>query len=242
LKTISQQDGVTLTDLAEQTGLAPSTAHRLLTTLAARELVTISDTDQKWSIGVEALRIGVAFQRRNKIAFAGRTDMLALMESTGETVNLGLLDDDDVVFVAQVECREPIRAFFRIGERRAIHCSGIGKAMLAQMPAAKVRGLLQRHVLTRFTTNTIVDAALLSADLEQVRARGWALDNEEANLGMRCIAAPIFNEYGEANAGISLSGPAARLTPERINALGEAVRAAAGRISNSIGGHAATSA
>ena len=240
LKSLSDHDGLTLTELTEKTSLPPSTTHRLLSTLAGHDLVTVDEVSQKWSIGIEALRIGMAFQRRNKILLAGRPAMTDLMEATGETVNMAMLDGFEVVFVSQVECHEPIRAFFGIGQRRASHASGIGKALLAEMPPERIGPLLRSSPLARFTPATISDPDLLRAELETIRRRGWAIDDEEANPGMRCIAAAIFNAFGEARTGISLSGPSARLIPERLPELGAQVRATADRITRLIGGHLLT--
>ncbi len=240
LKSLSDHDGLTLTELADKTALPPSTTHRLLSTLAGHDLVTVDEVSQKWSIGIEALRIGMAFQRRNKILLAGRPAMTGLMEATGETVNLAMLDGYEVVFVSQVECHEPIRAFFGIGQRRASHASGIGKALLAEMPLERIELFLRGRPLTRLTPATITDPDHLRAELETIRRRGWSIDDEEANPGMRCIAAAIFNEFGEARAGISLSGPSARLTPDRLPELGAKVRETADRITHLIGGHLLT--
>lgn len=240
LKALSDHDGLTLTELADKAGLPPSTTHRLLGTLSGHDLVACDESTQKWSIGIEALRIGMAFQRRNKILLAGRPVMTELMEATGETVNMAMLDTFQVVFVSQVECQEPIRAFFRIGERRASHASGIGKALLAEMSPDRFDQFLQTHTLTRFTPATLTEPQGLRDELATIRRRGWSVDDEEANPGMRCVAAAIFNEYGEARAGISLSGPSARLTGDRLPELGAKVRAAADRISKLIGGHLLT--
>ena len=239
LKAISAHDGMTLTDISHATGLAPSTAHRLLATLAGHDLVTCDEVRQTWAIGIEALRIGMAFQRRNKLLMAGRPAMLDLMQATGETVNLAMLDKHEVVFVSQVECDAPIRAFFRIGERRALHASGIGKALLAEMTSAGLEAFLRR-AMPRLTPATITDADIMRAELDTIRQRGWSIDDEEATPGMRCVAAAVFNEFGEARAGISLSGPSSRLTPDRLDALGARVRATADEISRLTGGHLLT--
>ncbi|MFT3996527.1 MAG: IclR family transcriptional regulator, partial [Asticcacaulis sp.] len=230
LKTLSTRDGMSLTELSRASGLAPSTAHRLLATLSAHELAAWDEASQKWAIGIESLRIGMAFQRRNRILTAGRPEMLRLMEATGETVNLAMLDGFDVVFVAQVECEAAIRAFFRIGDRRSAHASGIGKALLANLSEAALEALLRRRDLPRYTDRTLSTQEDLRADLDRIRARGWSLDDEEANPGMRCVAAPVFNEYGEARAGISLSGPSLRISDARLPELAQQVRDTAARI------------
>jgi IclR family acetate operon transcriptional repressor len=161
--------------------------------------------------------------------------MQALVDRCGETANLAIADEDSVVFVSQVETHEPIRAFFRPGTRSPIHASGIGKAMLAQWRPERVARLVARG-LARFTPHTLTDGAALAAELAATRARGWALDNEERSPGMRCVAAAIFNEYGEPVAGISVSGPTVRLTPEAAARFGPLVQAAAADITRSIAG------
>jgi IclR family acetate operon transcriptional repressor len=236
LRELASAEGLTLTEIATRQGLAPSSAHRLLTTLAEHGFAEADPEDQTWSIGVEAFRVGQAFQRRNKAFQAARPVMRRLMETTGETANLGIFAGDEVVFVAQVESNDPIRAFFRAGERRAAHASGVGKALLAELPEAALDRLIRDKGLQRFTDKTITDSACLRVELAATRLRGYALDDEERSRGMRCIAAAIFDENGEAVAGISISGPSGRLDQERIAALGPEVAAAATRITRAIGG------
>lgn len=236
LDLLAQSDGITLSALAQASGLAASTVHRLLTTLAAHGHVAASEEDQTWVIGVEAFRVGQAFQRRFKAATMGRPVMRALMEATGETANIGIFEGGDVVFISQVESHEPIRAFFRAGERRSAHASGIGKALLAEMPRERVERLIRDKGLERFTDATLTDPAGLFADLDDIRRRGWSVDDEERSRGMRCIAAPIFDANGEAIAGLSISGPSQRLERERIERLGPMVRRAAAEITRAIGG------
>ena len=133
--------------------------------------------------------------------------MRELMAATGETANLAIADGGQVVFISQVETHEPIRAFFRPGTRGPIHASGIGKALLAYQPPEAVERIMREQGLVAFTARTITDRARLMAELDEIRARGWAIDDEERTEGMRCIAAPIFNEFREAMAGVSISGP-----------------------------------
>lgn len=235
---LAEADGLTLTAIGERTGLPVSTAHRLLATLAAHGWVEADEADQTWAIGVEAFRVGQAFARRVRPLEAARPVMRDLMEATGETANLGLFEGGEAVFVAQVESREPIRAFFRAGERRAAHASGIGKALLATLSPAAVTRWLEGRRLEGYTERTITTAAGLRADLEAIRARGFSIDDEERSPGMRCIAAPIFEESGEAVAALSISGPSQRLDRESLARLGPIVRGAADRVTAAIGGRA----
>ena len=233
---IAEADGLTLSQIAERTELPASTAHRLLTTLAAHGFVETNEADRTWAIGVEAFRVGQAFSRRMRPIAAARPVMRDLMEETGETANLGIFEGGDAVFVAQVESREPIRAFFRAGERRAAHASGIGKALLATRSDEEVGRWLAGRELEGYTPKTITSPDLLRAELEAVRLRGYAVDDEERGLGMRCIAAAVFDENGEAVAALSISGPVQRLAPEEVRRLGPIVLAAADRLTRAIGG------
>lgn len=236
LEILAGGDGMTLTALASASGLAASTVHRLLATLAAHGFVELEDRDQTWTIGVEAFRVGQAFHRRFEVATMGRPIMRELMEATGETANIGIFEGGEVVFISQVESAEPIRAYFRSGERRHAHASGIGKALLAAMTRDRVERLVRDKGLPRFTDATITEPERLFADLAVIRRRGWSLDDEERSRGMRCIAAAIYDENGEAIAGLSISGPSGRLEPDRVDHLGPLVRRAADAITRAIGG------
>ena len=233
---LARLDSATLSDLALRTGTPPSTAHRLLTTLQASRYVAYDQATNLWTVGVEAFRTGSSFLRQTRVVEAARDVMRELVEQTGETANVAVPDGGEVVFVSQVETSHPIRAFFGPGARAHMHASGIGKALLAAMGRAEVERRLQKVGLPEFTPNTLASPAALFADLEHIRARGWSLDDEERNLGMRCVAAAIHNAHGEAVAGVSISGPCARLPHERLAEVGPMVRRAAARITERIGG------
>lgn len=238
LELIAEEDGLILTDLAQRAGVAPSTAHRILTTLQTHDYVDHDEERGLWLIGVKAFEVGSSFLRNRKLVGIGRTVMRELAGDCGESVNLAIEDAGSIVFVSQIESHHPIRAFHRPGSRGAIHASGVGKALLASLSADAVRSTLHKTGMERFTSRTIVEPDRLFAELETARARGWAVDDEERTTGMRCVAAAIYNEYGEAIAGLSVSGPTVRLTDERLGELGPLVRRAAQKITASIGGHA----
>ena len=175
--------------------------------------------------------MGAAFLRRRKLVDRARIVMQELMETTGETANLGVAEDDCVVFVSQVETHQAIRAFFRPGTRSPFHASGIGKAVLAHLdararrrhPAQGRAGALHRKDAVRHPWRCRTISARSSA-------RGWSVDDEERHPGMRCVAAAIFNEFGEPIGGVSVSGPTVRVTPERLDEIGPLVRDAAAEV------------
>jgi IclR family transcriptional regulator, acetate operon repressor len=241
LDRLATSGGMTLSEIASELDQSPATAYRVLVTLQARAIVEQDAVQQTWHVGAGAFRIGSAFLRRTSIVERARPVMRALMEATGETANLGVEQGDMVLFVSQVETHESIRAFFPPGTRSPMHASGIGKALLAQYPEPRIRAIAARG-LARFTDRTRTGAEALLADLAETAARGYAVDDEEKNDGMRCVAAPIFNATGEAIAGISISGPSARVTPSRIPAIGTEVRLAADRLSAALGADPRTAA
>jgi IclR family acetate operon transcriptional repressor len=236
LAIVAEADGLSLSEVAERADLAASTAYRMLTTLANHGMVEFGESEQLWSVGVEAYRIGSAFLRSRKLVDRSRVVMQRLMEATGETANLGVAEDDCVVFVSQVETHEAIRAFFRPGTRSPFHASGIGKAILAHVDPRRVEAIVAKTGLQAFTAKTLSDRPELAADLQQIRVRGWSVDDEERYPGMRCVAAAIFNEFAEPVGGISISGPTVRVTPDRLATLGPAVREAAAAVTRTIGG------
>ena len=238
LELIAEEDGLTLTELAQRAGVPPSTAHRILSTLETHDYVQHEEERGLWLIGVKAFEVGSSFLRNRKLAATGRAIMRKLMEECGESVNLAISDDGSIVFVSQIESHHAIRAFHRPGSRGAIHASGVGKALLSTLSDEEVRRVLQKTGLEKFTDKTLAVPDKLFAELDAIRVRGWAIDDEERTPGMRCIAAPIYNEHGEAFAGLSVSGPTVRVSDERVGELGPMVKRAAEEITKSIGGHA----
>ncbi|MDB2551920.1 IclR family transcriptional regulator [Paracoccus sp. (in: a-proteobacteria)] len=236
LDLLAAHPGLTLSEVAERMVQSPSTVHRVLHTLAARGVAESDPATQSWHIGPATFRLGSAFMRRSGIVERARPILRALMEHTGETANLGILNGDAVLFVSQAETHETIRAFFPPGTRSALHASGIGKALLAFGRPEILREVLERAPLQRFTDNTLTTPEALQADMSRIRHRGFAFDDEERTRGMRCIAAPVFDLTGEAVAGISVSGPTHRIGHEHVKTLGAAVAAAAGDLTQASGG------
>jgi len=235
LRALAVEQRATLTNLALSAGTSPSTAYRSLATLARHGLVEFDERTQEWAVGIEAFRVGAAFLARTGLVELSRPAMAGLMHDTQETANLGVADGNDVVFLAQVEARHPIRAFHDVGSRGALHASGIGKALLAEFDAAALEAFVTRSGLPRFNAATLVGAEALACDLAATRARGWSLDDGERHEGMRCVAAAIFDATGRAVAGVSVSGPSVRFPNQALERLGERVRETADAIGERLG-------
>lgn len=230
------EQGLTLSEVAQTVGLAPSTAHRLLTSLQQDRFVRFDQERNAWQVGVQAFIVGNAFARSRDVVTLARPYMRQLMEDSGETVNLAVEDRGEAVYLAQIECRKLMRAIAKPGGRVLMHGSGIGKALLSALPRAKVDRIIQTHGLPQETERTLASAAALHRDLDAIRRRGYAIDDEENAIGLRCVAAVIYDEHAQPLAGISLSGPLARLTDARMPELGRHTARCAARITEELGG------
>jgi IclR family transcriptional regulator, acetate operon repressor len=228
-------EGASLTELAQQVGLAPSTAHRLLTTLEQERFVAFNYERRLWTVGVQAFITGNTFTKTRSLVGLARPHMRNLMEESGETVNLAVEDEGEAVYLSQVECRQIMRVFSRPGSRVPLHCSAVGKAILSATSDKTISKILHHHGMPRLTVKTITSPSSLRTELEQIRSAGYAVDDEEHAVGLRCIAAPILDEHGEVIGAISASGPMARIVEDRIGQLGALVLATARTISAEMG-------
>lgn len=236
LERLGNAGGATLSALASDLGQSPATVYRVLVTLERRRLVDFDTGTQTWAIGAGAFLIGARYLRRTALVDRARPILRDLMEQTGETANLGVETDGQILFVSQVETHASIRAFFPPGTLSPMHASGIGKALLAQMDPDRVARILAAHPLIAFTSHTLTDPATLAEDLAGIRARGWSVDGEERTEGMTCVAAAVFDLHGDPVAGVSVSGPTARVRAGDADRLGIAVAAAAAQLTVALGG------
>ncbi len=229
-------DGLTLTELARSVSLPPSSAHRILTTLQRHRFVRFEPATMSWLVGVQAFVVGNAFARSRDVVALAIPHLRRLMAKTGETANFFMLEGEEVICMAQVQSQQAIRAISRPGGGVEMHRSAAGKAILANMPKAEVDRIVEGNTLPRYTEHTIVTQEALLRELVGIRQRGFSIDNEEFSLGLRCIAAPVFDENGAVHAAISLAGPAARITTNRVDALGELVALCSKTVTSEIGG------
>lgn len=235
LEVLAHRGAMTLSQVASTLEQSPATIYRVLSTFRLRGMAEVNPASQEWSVGAEAFRIGSAFLRRSNVITRAMPIMQQLRDETGETSNLGIEREDNVVFIAQVETHESIRAFFPPGTQAPMHASGIGKALLAMLPEKQLARYLANAPLPPFTDKTICTPERLVEELARIRNNGFSFDDEEKAIGMRCIAAPIVNFHGDAVAGVSISGPSHRLPQADVERIGRLVRAAGDQISASLG-------
>jgi IclR family transcriptional regulator, acetate operon repressor len=234
------ESGVALTDLAQRVGLSPSTTHRLLRTMEKMGFVHQAGDLGLWSIGVKAFIVGSTFVENRDLIAIAHPLLRRLMEQSGETTNLAILDATEAVFLDQVQCHEMMRMLARLGSRAPLHASGVGKALLAAMSEADVAEILHKRGLSRLTVNTIDTPEKLGVALRDIRRLGYAYDDEEHALGLRCLAASVYNEHSEPLAAVSIAGPKSRISDDRVAELGAIVARTARDITDAMGGRVLT--
>lgn len=218
---------VGLSELADVSGLPLPTIHRLMRTLVVRGYAR-QEQSRRYALGPKLIRLGDAASRL--LGQWARPYLAQLVELTGETANLALREGDDAVYVAQVPSRHAMRMFTEVGRRVPLHTSGVGKAILAQLPTPDADEILARADLTARTPNTITDAGVLRGQLDTIRADGYATDDGEYEIGVSCVAVPLAGTA--ALAALSVSGPAARLTAQTRPRIARVMRDVAQQLTN----------
>ncbi len=229
--------GASLSDLARSVNLPTSTAHRLLTTLQMRGFVTHEAHSGHWVIGHRAFSVGESFSHYANIVASARPFLRQLRDLTRETANLGVVESEDAVTIAQAESREIKRAIAPPGGRVPILNSGMGKAIIATWPDDAIETLITRQGLRPMTANSLRSLDQVMREVTEIRAQGFAIDNEEYLVGMRCVAAVVLSPAGDPVAAVSVSGVAQRVAVDRVDTIAEIVRETAEDLSAALGGN-----
>lgn len=214
-----------ISQLSASSGLPVPTIHRLLRTLVAQGYLR-QDSSRRYALGPRLIRLGDMASR----ALGGwaRPLLTRLVEATGETANLAILDGGEIMYVAQVASPHAMRMFTEPGRRVLAHCTAVGKALLAELPDAEVRALTGRTGMPAQTARTITDPDTLLANLAEIRAQGFAIDDGEQETGVRCVAVAV--PHRGAYTAVSISGPQARVDEATIAAATPLLRAAAAEL------------
>ncbi|HET6410878.1 MAG TPA: IclR family transcriptional regulator C-terminal domain-containing protein [Anaeromyxobacter sp.] len=234
LERISREPSLSLEKLSRDVHLAKATAYRLLNTLRTLGYVRRDEQD-RWAMTLKLFNTGSRALDHLDLYAAARPVAEELAEHLGETVHMGVLEGDAAVYILKIESKHTIRMFSRVGRRIPLHCTAIGKVLLAFAPPAERAATLRAMRLASHTPRTLTARVAVEADLDKVRRQGFALDDEEHEHGIRCIGAPVFGHTGEVLAALSASWPSFRFPADGFQAATEAVRVAAARISSILG-------
>jgi len=235
LEVVARTDEAPLSLITRESGLTPSTAHRLLATLIACGYVMQSGSGRYRLTHKVVAIAGDAEARQARLRSGARPHLDAVRAATGETVNLVVLEGFSATYVDQVEGTAAVRMFTQIGRRVPAHATGAGKALLAFQPEASLEPLLAAEPFAGLTAATITGAAGLRAALEDVRERGYATDSEEYETGVGCVAAPVVGADGRAVASISVSAPLARLQALDVAKVGAALASRTAELARELG-------
>jgi DNA-binding IclR family transcriptional regulator len=228
--------GATLADVAAAVPMAKSSVLRYLTTLVDVGVLR-RDGHGSFRLGLRLVELAGGLLDNDDLRSVAEPLLHDLVMASGETVHLGVPSDREVVYIVKVESPQSVRLVSRIGSRAPTHCTAMGKAILAQLPEQSRATMLGR--LTARTPKTITSAARLAAELDTVRERGFSIDDEENEAGVRCVGAAVLATNGEPLGAISVSGPAGRLNLERAAELGPSVVKTANLVARRLG-HRAT--
>ncbi|WP_413735793.1 IclR family transcriptional regulator [Sodalis sp. RH21] len=199
-----------ITDISIKMGMHKSTLHSLLKTLQVQGYIDQNPENGKYRLGMKLVERGNLVVNSIDIRQKARSFLLDLSIKTGQTTHLGILDGKEGVYIDKVEGKMAVISYSRIGRRLPVHSTAIGKVLLSFMPAGEIQALLENYQYTRQTPNSITDEARLLAELNEVRARGYALDNQENEQGVKCVSVPIWNVERRVIAAISISTLVAR--------------------------------
>lgn len=222
-------------EIAQRLSLHKSTIHRLLAALEQLGYIRKHPADGRFSLGLKLFEFGSRAVATLNLHSYGQPLLDALVAETGETAHLCIMDDGHMVSVLIAESTRTVRTPATVGRRTPMHCTAVGKAMLAHVSDPIRDMVLAEYPRRARTRRTLVTRAAVMAELARVRARGYAVDDEEIEVGLRCIGAPVRNHSGLVIAAVSIAGPAFRLSRKRVPALARVVMTGAARLSADLG-------
>ncbi len=204
-----------ISDLAKRLGLAKSTVHRLASTLLEEGMLEQNPGDGKYHLGLALFELGTMVRRKMDFTAEARPFLRTLMEKTGETVHLAILDHDSILYIITHESKQALRMGSKVGTRAPVHSTAVGKVLLASQPDDEIERIVARG-LPQSTPNTIAEGKAFRRELAAVRAQNYAVDDEESEIGLRAIAAPIRSDSGNVVAAISIAGPVHRMAKKTL--------------------------
>ncbi|WP_313570110.1 DNA-binding transcriptional regulator KdgR [Pantoea piersonii] len=214
LQALGEERDHGITELAQRVMMSKSTVYRFLQTMKALGYVTQEGESEKYSLTLKLFELGAKALQNVDLIRSADVQMRELSRLTKETIHLGALEEDSIVYIHKIDSLYNLRMYSRIGRRNPLHTTAIGKVLLAWRDRAEVNDILKEVEFKRSTANTIVTREALIDVLDQVKSQGFGEDNEEQEEGLRCIAVPVFDRFGVVIAGLSISFPTIRFSEE----------------------------
>lgn len=230
-----EKRALSLTELSVLLEWPKSTVHGFLATLRDYDYISQSEDDGKYSLGIRLFELGNVLQASWDINDVARPKMVQLNARFGETVHLATEDKGEVLYLEKIDSNHLLRIVSQVGSRLPMHCTGVGKTLLAFRSNREVAQIIQRHPMQSFTSKTITDSAVLERELNEIRERGYAYDNGEIMDSLRCVAAPIYNSNGNVSYALSISGLSNNMNDDRIGRIVKELLNACNTISKEIG-------
>lgn len=234
IEELSKHKGIGVSDLAAHVGMDRSAVFRFLATL--RDLGYVSEENAQYRISFRIFELGMRWANSIEVKKIAVSFMYELSKSHNETVNLGMLVDDSVIFIEKVEAAAALRTDLVVGHRFPLYCTSLGKAILAHLPEDMRDGLLEDMQFKPICPNTITNKDKLSLHLEEIREKGYSIDNQEFDPHIVCVASPVFTYSDYPTYAISLAGPVSRMTPKRVSQIGKDLVSVCSRLSAQLGG------
>lgn len=235
LEKILDEGPVGITEMGKYLGINKSSAYRLLSTLESRGYVEQDPVTSRYKLGMIFLRFSEKILDNLTIRDVAKPFLKEIVNRTKETAHLSVLFQSQAVFIDQEKSPEIVSVSTKIGMSEPLHCSALGKALVSFLPAIEQERILNTLGLEAYTPKTITSLDALRHELRKISEKGYAIDDEEINTGVRCIASPIFNHRGEVVASVGISGPISRVRIDNLNEYVNVVIEIAGRISQKLG-------
>ncbi|MGQ8705419.1 DNA-binding transcriptional regulator KdgR [Serratia sp. TSA_198.1] len=237
LQALGDEREIGITELSQRVMMSKSTVYRFLQTMKSLGYVSQEGESEKYALTLKLFELGAKSLQNVDLVRSADLQMRELSNHTRETIHLGALDEDSIVYIHKIDSMYNLQMYSRIGRRNPLHSTAIGKVLLAWRERAEVEAILSQIEFTRSTPNTLTSAATLLSVLEQVREHGVGEDIEEQEEGLRCIAVPVFDRFGVVIAGLSISFPTIRFSEEAKADYVKRLHAAARNISDQMGYH-----
>lgn len=228
-------EGLGITELSSKISLHKSTVHRLLATLIHLGYVVQDPISNRYQNTLKLFELGNKRLENMDIFSIAKPYLKELMAKTNEVIHLVIRDGNEIVYIDKVESNNTIRMFSRIGKRSPMYCTAVGKAILAQLSDQEVEKIWKSSDIITYTEHTITELNDMKKVLQEVRQNGFAIDEQENELGVRCIGAAILNHTGEVAGAISISGPTLRVTKDRIDEFSDLLITHCNKISRELG-------